>query len=92
MHEKTNHSSLYVANNITSNNKQRKNGNSTANEDNEVDEKEDNNIQCEKQSTPIEFINISTTIPLAHDNLTTSVFEIHLRYYVDLHINFTAMN
>ncbi len=48
MHEKTNHSNLYVADNITTNNRQRENGDSTANEDNEMDEKEDNNVQCEK--------------------------------------------
>jgi hypothetical protein len=38
------------------------------------------------------LINISTTTPLAHDNLAANVFKIHPKYYVDLLINFTAMN
>jgi hypothetical protein len=42
-----------------------------------MDEEEDNNIQWKKQYATIELINISTTIPLAHDNLT---IEIHPRY------------
>jgi hypothetical protein len=42
-----------------------------------VDEEEDNNIQWKKQYATIKLINISTIIPLAHDNLT---IEIHPRY------------
>jgi hypothetical protein len=83
MHEKTNLSSLYTSNNTTTNNTQGEDGNSTSNEKNEKDEKEDNNIQWEKQSTTIKLINISTTTPLAHDNLHASVSKIHPKYYVD---------
>jgi hypothetical protein len=57
-----------------------------------MDEKEDNKIQWEEQSTIAKFINISSTIPLAHDNLIVGVFEIHPTYHVDLHTNFIAMN
>ncbi len=92
MHEKTNLSNLYTSNNTTTNNTQGEDGNSTSNEKNEKDEKEDNNIQWEKRYTTIELINISTTIPLAHDNLVVSVSKIHPKYYVDLLINFIAMN
>ncbi len=48
MHEKTNLNSLYIVVNTTVNNRQGKDGDSIANEDNEVDEKEGNNIQCKE--------------------------------------------
>jgi hypothetical protein len=48
MHEKTSPSSLYVVDNTTINNRQGEDGNSIANEDNEVDGREDNNIQCKE--------------------------------------------
>jgi hypothetical protein len=47
MHEKTNHSSLYVVDNTTTNNRQGEDGDFITNEDNEMDEKE-SNIQCEE--------------------------------------------
>jgi len=47
-HEKTSPSSLYVVDNTTINNRQGEDGNFIANEDNEVDGKEDNNIQCKE--------------------------------------------
>ncbi len=59
---------------------------------NEEDEEEDNNIQWEEQYVATKLINISTTTPLAHDNLVVGVFEIHPKYYVDLRTNFMAMN
>jgi hypothetical protein len=91
MHAKINPSNLYIIDNTTTNNRQREDGDSTSNKENEVDEEEDNNIQWEEQSTTIKLINISTT-PLAHDNLTIGVIEIHPKYYVDLHTNSTSMN
>jgi len=57
-----------------------------------MDEKEDNKIQWEDQFAITKLINISATIPLAHDNLIVCVFEIHPKYHVDLHTNFTSMN
>jgi hypothetical protein len=57
-----------------------------------VDEKKDNNIQWEEQYATTKLINISTTTPLAHDNLTIGVTKIHPRYYVDLLTNSTSMN
>jgi hypothetical protein len=48
MNEKTNPNSLYIVNNTIVNNRQGEDGDSIANEDNEVDGKEDNNIQCEE--------------------------------------------
>jgi uncharacterized protein with NAD-binding domain and iron-sulfur cluster len=92
MHEEINPSNLYTIDNTTTNNRQREDGDSTSNEENEVDEEEDNNIQWEEQSTTTKLINISSTTPLAHDNVTIGVTEIHPRYYVDLHTNFTSMN
>ncbi len=77
MHEKINPSNLYIIDNTTTTNRWGEDGDSTSNEENEMDEEEDNNIQWKKQYATIELINISTTIPLAHDNLT---IEIHPRY------------
>jgi hypothetical protein len=91
IHEKTNLSNLYKSNNTTTST-QGEDGNFTSNEKNEKDEKEDNNIQWEKQSNTTKLINISTTTPLAHDNLVVNVSKIHPNYYVDLPINSTTMN
>jgi hypothetical protein len=44
MHEKTNPNRLYMVDNTTTNNRQGEDGDSIASEDNEVDEKENNNI------------------------------------------------
>jgi hypothetical protein len=58
MHEKINPNNLYTIGNTTINNRQREDGDSTSNEENGVDEKEDNNIQWEEQSTTTKLINI----------------------------------
>jgi len=92
MHEKINPRSLYIIDNTITNNRKGENGNSTSNEENEKDEERDNNIQWEEQYVIIKFINISTTTPLAHDNLTISVFKIHPRYYGNLLTNSITMN
>jgi hypothetical protein len=92
MHEKTSPNNLYTTDNTTTNNRQGEDGNFTSIEKIEMDEKEDNKIQWEDQFAITKLINISATILLAHDNLIVCVFEIHPKYHVDLHINFTAMN
>ncbi len=56
-----------------------------------MDEEEDNNIQWEEQFATTKLINVLAT-PLAHDNLTIGVTEIHLRYYVNLHTKSTSTN
>jgi len=89
---KKNPISLHTIDNTKVNSRWGEDGNSTSNEKNEVDEKEDNNIQRQEQFVTIDLINISIIIPLAHDNLTIGVSEIHPRYYVNLHTNFTSMN
>jgi hypothetical protein len=92
MHEKINPRSLYTTDNTIANNRQGENGDSTSNEENEKDEKEDNNIQWEEQYVAIKLINISTTTPLAHDNLIVRMFKIHPWYYVNFLTNFITMN
>jgi Na+/glutamate symporter len=92
MHEKTKLNSPYIFNNATTNNTQGEDGNFTSNEKNEEDEKEDNNIQWEKQSTTTKLINISMTTFRTHNNLVANVSKIHFKYYVVVFINFIAMN
>jgi hypothetical protein len=92
MHEKINPKSLYTTDNTITNNRQGGNGDFTSNEENEIDKKKDNNIQWEEQYVATKLINISTTTPLAHDNIIVGVFKIHPRYYVNLLTNFITMN